>query len=62
MGHMSVSGEAGSLAAFAPLGVKRKVFVHVNNSNPMIVDGSPERRAVEAAGWQVAYDGMSIEL
>jgi len=62
MGHMSVSGEAGSLAAFASLGVKRRVFVHVNNSNPMILDGSPERRAVEAAGWQVAYDGMSIEL
>lgn len=62
MGHMSVSGDAGSLAAFAPLGVRRKVFVHVNNSNPMILESSPERLAVEAAGWQVAYDGMSIEL
>ena len=62
MGHMSVSGEAGSLSAFAPLGVKRKIFIHVNNSNPMILENSPERRAVEAAGWQVAYDGMSIEL
>ena len=62
MGHMSVSGDAGSLAAFAPLGVRRKIFVHVNNSNPMILESSPERLAVEAAGWQVAYDGMSIEL
>lgn len=62
MGHMSVSGEGGSLAAFTPLGVKRKIFIHVNNSNPMILENSAERRAVEAAGWQVAYDGMSIEL
>ena len=62
MGHMCASGDGGSLAAFAPLGVKRKIFVHINNSNPMILENSPERGAVEAAGWQVAYDGMSIEL
>jgi pyrroloquinoline quinone biosynthesis protein B len=62
MGHMSVSGEAGTIAAFAHLGIKRKVFVHINNSNPMILDDSPERAAAVAAGWAVAHDGMEIVL
>jgi len=62
MGHMSVSGEAGTIAAFAGLGVKRKIFVHINNSNPMILDDSPERATALAAGGEVAHDGMAIEL
>lgn len=60
MGHMSVSGEAGTIAAFAGLNVKRKVFVHINNSNPILLDDSPERACVEAAGWTVAHDGMEL--
>jgi pyrroloquinoline quinone biosynthesis protein B len=62
MGHISMSGADGSLAAFRSLGVKRRVFVHVNNSNPALRADSPERRAVEAAGWEVAFDGMEIRL
>lgn len=62
MGHMSISGERGSIAAFAPLDVKRRIYVHINNSNPILNDASPERRAAEAAGWEVGYDGMEIEL
>ncbi|MGH6920875.1 MAG: MBL fold metallo-hydrolase, partial [Geminicoccaceae bacterium] len=62
MGHMSVSGSAGSLAAFAGLQVGRKIYIHVNNTNPMLLDDSPERAAVTAAGWEVAYDGMEVEL
>jgi pyrroloquinoline quinone biosynthesis protein B len=62
MGHLSVSGEGGTIAAFAGLGVKRKVFVHINNSNPMILEDSPERAAAGGAGWEVAYDGMEITL
>lgn len=62
MGHMSISGPEGSIAAFEPLGVKRKVYVHINNSNPVLDDNSPERRAAEAAGWEVGYDGMEIRL
>jgi pyrroloquinoline quinone biosynthesis protein B len=62
MGHMSVMGGAGTIAAFETLGVARKVFIHINNSNPMILDDSPERAAAEAAGWQVAWDGMEIAL
>jgi pyrroloquinoline quinone biosynthesis protein B len=59
MGHMSA---VDTIAAFADLGVARKVFVHVNNSNPMIVDDSPERAEAERAGWIIAHDGMEIAL
>lgn len=62
MGHISMSGPKGSVAAFADLGVKRRVFVHINNSNPVLREGSPQRRQVEAAGWEVARDGMDIRL
>ena len=62
MGHMSVSGPDGTLAAFAPLEVRRKVLIHINNTNPILLDDSAERAAVRAAGWEVAYDGMEIEL
>lgn len=62
MGHMSMSGADGTIAAFEPLGVARKVFVHINNSNPVLNERSPERRAVEAAGWEIGYDGMELSL
>ena len=62
MGHISMSGPDGALAAFRSLGVGRRVFVHLNNSNPVLREDSAERRAVEAAGWEVAYDGMEIRL
>lgn len=62
MGHMSVHGERGTLAAFAGLRVRRKVLVHINNSNPILLADSPERAEVEAAGWTVGYDGLEIEL
>jgi pyrroloquinoline quinone biosynthesis protein B len=62
MGHMSISGPEGSIAAFEPLDVKRKIYVHINNSNPVLDDNSPERRDTEAAGWEVGYDGMEIRL
>ena len=61
MGHMPIDGDGGSLAALQGLSA-RKIFVHINNTNPILVDGSPERRRVEAAGWEVAEDGMEIVL
>ncbi len=61
MGHMPVDGPDGSIAALNGLPARR-IFVHINNTNPMLVDGSPERRRVEAAGWEVAWDGMEIVL
>ena len=62
MGHMSMSGSRGSMAAFAALGVERRIYVHINNSNPVLRDDSPERADVERAGWEVGYDGMEIRL
>jgi len=62
MGHISMSGEDGAIAAFRDLGVKRRIFIHINNSNPVLLDDSPERRAAEAAGWEIAYDGMEVRL
>ncbi|MGZ5803625.1 MAG: pyrroloquinoline quinone biosynthesis protein B, partial [Xanthobacteraceae bacterium] len=61
MGHMPIEGAEGTLTALADLRARR-IFIHINNTNPILVDGSPERRKVEAAGWQVAEDGMRIEL
>ncbi len=62
MGHLSVSGPAGSMAAMSGLGIGRKVFIHINNTNPILCAGSPERAAVAAAGWEVAHDGLEIAL
>lgn len=61
MGHMCMSGENGSIAAMAPLGIARKVFIHINNTNPVHLVGSAERAEAEGAGWRIAYDGMEIE-
>lgn len=61
MGHMPIDGEGGSLAALA--GVRaRRIYIHINNTNPSLIDGSPERRKVAAAGWEIGEDGMRIEL
>lgn len=60
MGHMSLSGPQGTLAAFSRLGVRHKVFIHINNSNPVLLADSPEHAEVVAQGWTVARDGMEI--
>lgn len=62
MGHMSIGGPNGVMAAFVGLGVKRKIFIHLNNSNPVLLDDTPERHEVEAAGWEVSHDGLEIAL
>ena len=62
MGHMSMSGEEGTIDAFRDLGVKRRIFIHINNSNPVLLEDSPERRLAEEAGWEIAYDGMEVRL
>lgn len=62
MGHMSVGGTQGTLAAFSTLDVGRKILLHINNSNPILLEDSPERAETEAAGWEVAYDGMEITV
>jgi pyrroloquinoline quinone biosynthesis protein B len=62
MGHVSVSGDDGTVAALKNLGIQRKIFIHINTTNPILLDDSPQRKEVEKAGWEVAYDGMQIDL
>jgi pyrroloquinoline quinone biosynthesis protein B len=60
MGHINMSGEDGSIAAFAELGVDRKIFIHINNSNPVLNVFSEERAQANAAGWKIGEDGMEV--
>jgi pyrroloquinoline quinone biosynthesis protein B len=62
MGHLPLSGPGGSLETLARLERPRTVLVHINNTNPILLDDSPEREAVEGAGVEVAYDGLEIAL
>jgi pyrroloquinoline quinone biosynthesis protein B len=62
MGHTSMSGASGSIAAFSKLGVGRLIYVHINNSNPALDENSLARKTIEGAGWEVGYDGMEVRL
>lgn len=64
MGHMPISGADGSIKAwdFFRRGHDDNYFIHINNSNPILNRTSEERKAIEAAGWHVAEDGMRIEV
>ena len=60
MGHMPVSGPGGTLESLMRHTRVRRILTHINNSNPILVEGSPEEAQVKAAGWEVAYDGMEV--
>lgn len=62
MGHVAMKGPNGSIAGFADVKIGRKIFVHINNTNPALVGGSPERARVESAGWTLATDGLTLQL
>jgi pyrroloquinoline quinone biosynthesis protein B len=62
MAHLPVGGRDGSLARLHGLAAPRRIFIHVNNTNPLLRDDSPERATVEAAGWEVARDGMEVRI
>jgi pyrroloquinoline quinone biosynthesis protein B len=62
MGHISMSGPAGSISAFSQLGVGRLIYVHINNSNPALDENSAARKSIEGAGWEVGYDGLEVRL
>lgn len=62
MGHLAMSGETGSIAGLADLRIGRRIFVHINNTNPVLDENSAEHAKVAAAGWEVGYDGMELEL
>ncbi|MCK0713696.1 pyrroloquinoline quinone biosynthesis protein PqqB [Chromohalobacter sarecensis] len=61
MGHMAMSGETGSMAALSSLSLGRRVFLHINNTNPVLIDDSAERREAARMGWEIAHDGMELE-
>ena len=62
MGHMNNSGLDGSMEIFKKINVKRKIYIHINTTNPILLDYSNERKIVEQNGWEVSYDGMEIDL
>ncbi len=62
MGHMAMSGDDGVMARLRDVPIGRKVFVHINNSNPVLRCDSAERAEAAAQGWEIAYDGMEITL
>ncbi len=62
MGHISISGPDGSIAAFEGVEGVRKIFIHINNTNPILCDDSAEAAFVRRAGWEIAFDGMELRL
>lgn len=62
MGHVPITGSGGSLNVLATLPATQKIYIHINNTNPIWIEGSPERNTVNRAGVEVAYDGMEIAL
>jgi pyrroloquinoline quinone biosynthesis protein B len=62
MGHVPMTGAGGSIAALSDVAIGHRVFVHINNTNPVLVEASDARREVEAAGWTVAHDGLTLTL
>jgi pyrroloquinoline quinone biosynthesis protein B len=62
MGHLPIAGAGGSLEQLAQLDVERTIYVHLNNTNPVLLEDAPERRLVEQHGMEVAVDGMEIQV
>lgn len=62
LAHWPVGGQGGSLSALSNVRASRRVFIHINNTNPILREDSPERKMAEAAGWEIACDGMEIRL
>jgi pyrroloquinoline quinone biosynthesis protein B len=62
MGHIAMSGPDGAIESLAGLAIDRKLFLHINNSNPALLVGSQERKRLEQSGWQIPADGMEIVL
>ena len=62
MGHIAMSGDNGAIESLAGLDIGRKIFLHINNSNPVLLRDSAERKTAEHAGWQIPTDGMEIVL
>jgi pyrroloquinoline quinone biosynthesis protein B len=62
MGHLPIAGSGGTLDVLRLLTAGRRVFVHINNTNAVLIEGSPQRQLAEQAGWEIGYDGMEFSL
>ena len=62
MGHISMSDSEGSIEVLKKINVKRKIFIHINTTNPSLLETSKERRLANENGWEIAYDSMEITL
>jgi pyrroloquinoline quinone biosynthesis protein B len=62
MGHIAMSGDQGAIESLKGLDIGRKIFLHINNSNPALLSASSERNIAERAGWQIPADGTEIVL
>jgi pyrroloquinoline quinone biosynthesis protein B len=62
MGHQPISGPGGSLGQLAALPIEHKIYIHINNTNPILLEDSPERRTVGQHGMQVATDGLELQI
>ena len=62
MGHLPIGDADGSLKQLARLPIERKIYIHINNTNPILIEDSPERRSVEEHGLEVAVDGLELEI
>ena len=62
MGHLPIDGQDGTLAQLPALGIGRTIFVHMNNTNPILLEDAPERRIVEDSGMEVAMDGLEVQV
>ncbi len=62
MGHLPISGPGGSLEQLCPLSIDRKIYIHINNTNPILLEDAPERRILEQHGLEVAVDGLELQI
>ena len=62
MGHLPIDGPGGSLGPLSALPIERKIYIHINNTNPILLEDAPERRVVERHGMEVAVDGLELKI
>ena len=62
MGHLPISGTGGSLEQLRGLPIERTIYIHMNNTNPILLEDSPERRMVTDHGMEVAVDGLEAKV
>jgi len=62
MGHLPIGGPGGSLEQLSPLAIEHKIYIHINNTNPILLEDAPERRIVEEYGMEVAADGLELQI